>query len=740
MCHNPIMKPAVKKVAKRFWNKARPILLFASLLLALGVVLLVSAFFYFAKDLPDPSSIIARRVSESTKIFDRTGQTTLYSIHGEERRTVIPWQEIPNSIKWATLAGEDANFYQHPGLDYRGIIRAFFENITNLEIAQGGSTITQQLVKNALLGDRRQSFFSVTSRKIKEAVMSLEVERRFSKDEIFWMYLNQIPYGSNAYGIESASQTFFGKPANQLTYAQSAFLVVLAKANTFYSPYGDHLDDALARKNHVLGSMRDLGYITQEEYESAKQEELVFKTPREAIVAPHFVMMVRDYLIKRYGEELVTNGGLQVYTTLDTNKQKLAEELVVKYGDINAQRYKANNAAMVAGDPRTGQILAMVGSRDYFDIANQGNFNVAIARRQPGSAFKPFAYSAAFELGYPDSTVLFDYPIEFNPNCSPSAAQSKDQYGLNCYHPRNYDGRYRGPVTMRQALGQSLNVPSVQVLYLAGIDRTIELAERLGISTLEENRKNFGLSLVLGGAEVKLTDMVAAYGVFANDGIRAEQTFILKIEDANGNILEEYKPKEERALDQQVARLLNSVLSDNQARTPIFGPNSSLYFPGRAVAAKTGTTQSNRDGWTMGYTPSLVVGVWSGNNDNTPMTAAGAGISASGPMWHEFMQRALAGQPAENFPEPNPVLVDKIMLNGAYIFESTDSSGNTTSAVHSILYYVYRDNPLGELPTNPFIDPQFKNWEAAVQLHSGLATTPTPSPNTSPLPSSEPTP
>ncbi|OGN18811.1 MAG: hypothetical protein A3I32_02825 [Candidatus Yanofskybacteria bacterium RIFCSPLOWO2_02_FULL_45_10] len=694
-------------------NLISQILLSLLALFLLGGALSVSAFFYYAKDLPDPSSIVARRVSESTKIFDRTGNTVLYDIHGEEKRTVIPWEEIPETVKSATLASEDNAFYSHAGLDWRGIARALIKNLLSLGVAQGGSTISQQLVKNALLEQDR-----TLPRKIKEAVLTIEIERRFSKDQIFWMYLNQIPYGSNSYGIEAASQNFFGKPAKELNYAEAALLATLTKATSYYSPYGNHLDESLARKDSLLKRMLDLGRITEAQYDEAKNERLEFKPPRDNILAPHFVIMVRDYLIKKYGEETVTNGGLRVFTTLDYNLQKTAQEVVTKYGDINAKKYKANNAALVATDPKSGQIIAMVGSRDYFDIKNQGNFNVATAQRQPGSAFKPFAYAAAIGLGYPDTTVFFDYKTEFNPNCPPSGNGIKDQYGINCYNPQNYDGRYRGPVTMREALGQSLNLPSVKLLYLAGVDRVIDLATSMGITTLQANRKNFGLSLVLGGAEVKLVDIVSAYSVFANDGLREEASFLLRVEDANGNILEEYKPKEEQVLDPQVARMINNILSDNRARTPVFGPNSSLYFPGRPVAAKTGTTQENRDGWALGYTPALAVGIWTGNNDNTPMTREGAGVSAAGPMFHEFITRALASTPIENFIEPNPMTTDKIMLNGSYLQSTSNPDGTTNQQIHSILYYVDRNNPLGDAPSNPAGDSQFNNWEAAVQAGS----------------------
>jgi len=686
-------------------------------LFVIGLALMTGVFLYVAKDLPSPETIVSRRVSESTKIYDRTGTIVLYDIHGEEKRTVIPWENIPEYIKSATLASEDSSFYSHQGLDFRGIIRAFLRNLTEFRITQGGSTITQQLVKKAILTDER-----TFSRKIKEALLSIEVERRFTKDQIFWMYLNQIPYGSNAYGIESASQVFFDKPAKDLTIAQSTLLASLPKAPTYYSPHGENLIETLARKDNILEKMKNLNYISEEEYQTALKEELSFHSPRENILAPHFVIMVRDYLIKKYGEEMVENGGLKIYTTLDYELQKIAEGAIEKYAEKNEELYKAKNAALTAINPRNGQILAMVGSRDYFDMDNEGNFNVAIANRQPGSAFKPFAYAVALQKGFTDSTVLFDYRTEFNPECPAGANQEKDQYGLDCYHPQNYDEGFRGPVTIRQALARSLNVPSVKVLYLAGINDTIDFAQRMGISTLGENRKNFGLSLVLGGAEVKLLDMVSAYGVFANDGIRQSPSFILKIENAVGGILEKYKPKEERVINQQASRMITNILSDNKARTPVFGSNSSLYFPERPVAAKTGTTQANRDAWVMGYTPSLAVGVWVGNNDNTSMTRKGAGISVSGPIWHDFMASALKDKPVEIFLQPDPIEVSKIMLNGEYIFKRLNPDINPPikeasapeTEIHTILYYVDKNNPRGDMPLDPTLDPQFGNWERSV--------------------------
>lgn len=666
----------------------------------IGLIFLVSAFIYYAGQIPDPSSIAARKVSESTKIYDRTGEVLLYDIHGEEKRTIIPWEQMPEYVKKATLAAEDSEFYNHSGIDFKGIARAFYRDLTTFSASQGGSTITQQLIKTSLLGQEK-----TIARKIKEAILAVQIETKFSKDQILWMYLNQIPYGSNVYGIESASQTFFGKQTKDLILSESALLASMIKAPSYYSPYGNHVKELLARRNYILDRMKKSGFVSEKDYQIAVKDVPKIKPFRDNIQAPHFVIMVKEYLTKKYGEDMVENGGLKVITTLDSKLQKISEESLQKYCKINAEKYKAKNAAMVAGDPKTGQILTMVGSCDYFDIANEGNFNVALAFRQPGSSFKPFAYAKAFEKGFPDSTILFDLPTEFNPNCDSSATQIKDPTGQDCYNPQNYDGLFRGPVTMRQALAQSLNIPSVETLYLAGLDNTINLAHKMGITTLND-RDRYGLSLVLGGGEVRLVDMISAYSVFANDGVFNEPSFLLKVTTGNGLVLEEYKQNEERVLDSQIARLISDVLSDNNARSPVFGYNSALYFPDRAVAAKTGTTQENRDGWVIGFTPSLVAGVWTGNNNNTSMTKQGAGISAAGPMWHEFIAKALQNTPSEQFVKPGPVSSDKPILSGEY-------SG--PEGVHNILYYVNKDDPGGYKPDNPYDDPQFKNWEAVVQ-------------------------
>lgn len=705
----------LKKSRFRARKTVKRLLTLAVWFFVIGVIIFLSYFIYLQRTVPGPETLVSRKIGESTKIYDTTGKVLLYDIHGEEKRTIIPWEEIADYIKWATLASEDSDFYNHRGVDFNGIARAFLKNLLEGGISQGGSTITQQLVKKALLGDERASTFRLVTRKIKEIILTVEIERKYNKDELFWMYLNQIPYGSNAYGVEAASKTFFDKSAKNLTLNEAAILASLPRAPTFYSPYGNNIEELLARKNYTLSRMVDLGYITKEEYEKAKNEKIFFQPSIDKITAPHFIIMVKEYLVSKYGESTVENDGLKVTTTLDADLQKFGEESVQKYAKINKEKYQAENAALVALKPGTGEVVTLVGSSDYFNTEGEGNFNVATAKRQPGSAFKPFAYAIAFKKGYPNTTTLHDVKTEFNPKCTPDSLGEKDEYGLDCYSPNNYDGRFRGAVTLRSALAQSLNVPSVKTLYLAGVDETINLAEAMGITTLQD-RSRFGLSLVLGGAEIRLIDLVSAYGVFANDGIRNPWILIKKIENSKGETLEEYREEPRRVLDEQSARLVTDILSDNNARAPVFGYNNSLFIPGREIAAKTGTTQENRDAWVIGYSPSLAVGVWTGNNDNRSMTKAGAGISASGPLWHEFILKALEKGPVESFYKPELVFTDKIILNGRYYPQQ-----ESTQDIHTILYYVDRLNPLlSSFPTEPQLDPQFNNWEWAIRKYYNL--------------------
>lgn len=684
-----------------------------------GAVLAAGAFFlvssatvlWWSKDLPDPQNIDERRVSESTKIFDSTGTHLLYEI-GDVHRTRVSLSGISSHIVNATLAAEDDQFYEHHGLDFRGILRGTILKPLTGQRAQGGSTITQQLIKNAILTPER-----TLRRKVKEAVLALELEQRFSKDQILEMYLNDIPYGSLAYGVEAASQQFFGVPAKDVSLAQAATLAALPQAPSYYSPYGSHFEDLKARQEYILGRMRDLNMITAEQAEQAKQEPLDFLPPRESIRAPHFVFYVKELLESQYGERVVEQGGLKVTTTLDMRLQTIAEE-TLKTNQERLKKLGASNASLVALDPRSGNIVSMVGSIDYFNEEIDGNVNVAIRHRSPGSSIKPFVYAAAFERGYTPDTILVDAETDFGQG----------------YKPKNYNLKEHGPVTMRQALANSLNIPAVQTLYLADVKRATDLAQKMGMTSLTDPDR-YGLSLVLGGGEVRLVDEVSAYGVFANDGTRFPHQAILKVEATGGEVLfdasENPAPGEE-VLDPQVARLVTSILSDNNARAMVFGTNTPLQLGARPVAAKTGTTQEFRDGWTMGYTPSLAAGVWVGNNDNSPMGSRSDGVVVAGPIWNSFMRQALKDTPIENFVAPAPianaphgVLRNQLPeIKGKYVPETNTlyslecpiniGQPRTFKELHSILFYVRRTNPTGPPPAQAEADPQFANWEAAV--------------------------
>lgn len=684
---------------------------------------LIGAYAWIGRELPDPDRIADRDVAESTKIFARDGTTLLYEVHGEEKRTVIPLDRITSDMKWATISIEDQDFYQHSGFDIRGLFRSIFKNVfTGSKV--GGSTITQQLVKNAILSPEK-----TYTRKFKELILSFQLERRFSKDEILQLYFNEIPYGSNAYGVESAALTFFGKHAVDLTLAQSALLAALPQAPSYYSPYGNHTDDLIARAHHVIDRMLDEGFISAENAEKAKAEDILSQvTPRgDNIRAPHFVIWVREQLAEKYGEDTLERGGLQVITTIDPAMQGAAETAIADQVGKNVERYNANNAALVAIDPKTGQILAMVGSKDYFDTENDGNVNVALRVRNPGSSFKPFVYATAFERGYTPDTTLFDLETNFGPDGSGKP-----------YIPKNYDNGQRGPLTMRKALAGSLNIPAVKTLYLAGIPNTLDMAERAGYTTLGD-RDQYGLALALGGGGVKLIEHTAAFSTLAGDGKRHNVVPILKVMDRKGTILEEFEEKEPaEVMSQNAARMITSILSDNEARSFIFGGRNFLTLGGRPVAAKTGTTNDFRDAWTIGFTPSLVAGVWVGNNDNSEMRPGADGSVIAAPIWNSFMRTALGDSKVESFPAApktpddlkpilrgsisgaEPVLVDRVTKkripdscrdSWPEAFRSTVELNDA----HTILHYVVKEDPRGDAPEDPKKDPLYASWEAPVR-------------------------
>ena len=683
--------------------------------------------------MPDLNSFDTRVVTQSTKIYDRTGKILLYDVHADTKRTVVPFESISKNIKNATVAIEDATFYQHGGIKISSIIRSIFANIFSGSFSQGGSTITQQVIKNSLLTTEK-----TITRKLKEWFLSIELEKTMTKDQILSVYLNSNPYGGNIYGVEEASETFFGKKASDVTLAEAAYLAAIPKAPTYYSPYGQNKKQLDTRQKLVLSQMLENNFITKDEYKSAINENVTF-LPQEkyGIRAPHFVEFIKQYLVDKYGEDAVQQKGLKVITTLDYDLQSKAEEIVKDYASTSLPNFNASNLAMVAIDPKTGQILEMVGSRDYFDKTIDGNFNVALAHRQPGSTFKPFVYATAFEKGYTPDTVLFDVPTEFQTTCTPQGDPIDPTAIISsstaCYMPQDFDGLYRGPVSLRNALALSLNIPSIKLLYLAGIRDSLLTAKSMGIKSLSDDPNQYGLTLVLGGGEVSLLDMTSAYGVFANDGIKNSYTGILSVEDLQGNVLESYTQNSQTVLEPNIAETVSDVLSDNVAKAPEYGTNSVFTFPGRQVAAKTGTTNDSKDAWTIGYTPDLVLGTWAGNNDNTPMHKNVAGLIVA-PLWRQLMDSALGTTTANNFTKPQPIdknikpvlrglwqgnetyLVDKI--SGKLATDMTpDETKEEISIpnVHSILYWVDKNDPLGPIPTNPRDDPQFNSWEYGVQ-------------------------
>ena len=671
----------------------------AAALFVSGVV----AISIMAGDLPSVTELTSQKMGQSTKIYDRTGQILLYEISSGEKRTVIPFDQIPKSLKDATISIEDENFYNEPAFDWKGILRAVFVNVMRGGVVQGGSTITQQLARNAFL-----TIDKTFSRKIKELLLAIKLNERYSKDEILGLYLNEIPYGPTIYGVESASEAYFGKPASEMILAESAVLAALPKAPTYYSPWGSHENELIGRQKLVLNKMYKLGKIDKKQLDAALSYKISFE-PRMlgGIRAPHFIMAVQDYLVQKYGEEMVDRGGLKVLTTIDWNLQELAEKAVEAGVERNERLYQSKNAALVAQDVATGQVLAMVGSRDYFDTKNDGNFNVATqGLRQPGSALKPFVYLTLFEKGYSSDTVLFDVPTEFvsnNPSCPAEVDFTKTN--PDCFHPQNFSGTFSGPITLRNALARSINVPSVKVLYLAGMTDVLSNLHNFGVTTLNEPNR-YGLSLVLGGGEVKLFDLVGAYSVLAGEGVKHRQSMILEVRDSGGGLIESFQDKKEIVVDAQYARLINDILSDADARAGLFQASLPLtVFPDYDVALKTGTTDDYRDAWSIGYTPSMVVGVWAGNNDNTAMQRYGGSILAAVPIWHDFMVVALKTQPKQTFGRPEKVTESKPMLNGNY---------SENGQIHSLLYYVDRSDPLGQSPADPSKDPQFKNWESSV--------------------------
>lgn len=644
--------------------------------LALFTTLLIFCalfYLYILKDLPLPTKLSSGSAAETSLIYDRNGKL-LYNIYDQRNQISIPLSVIPAHVEEATIAIEDKNFYHHGAIDLKGMARAAVSIVFKQQI-QGGSTLTQQLVKNSLLTQER-----TVPRKIKEILLSFATEFLYSKDQILELYLNQTPYGGPAYGIEAASETYFGKHAKDLTLAQAALLAGLPQSPTRYSPFGAHPEFAKARQLEVLKNMVEAGYITEAEREKAAKEELKYKTIATEIFAPHFVLYIKDLLVEKYGEKVVEEGGLRVTTTLDLSVQEAAQASVAAQIDSLPRSYHVSNGAALVTNPGTGEILAMVGSKNYFDTSIDGNVNLTTSMRQPGSSIKPINYAVGLINHYGASTAFIDQKT-----CFPNQ-------GGRSYCPVNYDGKFHGLVQMRYALGNSFNIPAVKMLKVNGIPAMIATASAMGITSFKDPI-NYGLSLTLGGGEVKMTEMATAFGVFANGGYRVNLHPILKVVDKKGKVLEEYSPPKspifgKRVFDSGVAFIISDMLADNGARLEAFGPNSQLRITGKAVSVKTGTTNDYRDNWTIGYTPSYLVATWVGNNDNTRMSGVVSGITGAAPIWNDIMSYMLEGKPDQPPSRPSSVVQKKVCIDTGFF-----PSGEQSSCATRLEYFLVGVEP-----------------------------------------------
>ncbi|NCS32494.1 PBP1A family penicillin-binding protein [bacterium] len=607
----------------------------------LGATGSVAVIAIFSKDLPSPDKLSDRDIPQSTKIYSNDG-VLLYEIFGDERRTLVTLEDIPEELKQATIAVEDSEFYSHPGFDVMGILRAA-SVIVQGEGVQGGSTLTQQVVKNTLLTPER-----TIARKIKEFILSIELERKYSKDEILQMYFNESPYGGQAWGVGAASEMYFGKHVRDLSLAESTYIAGLPQGPSLYSPCGAYPENAVVRQEMVLNAMIKNGYLTEEqktEVLDTKLSVLCTGYGQDSIKAPHFVMYVKSILTQMFGEKMVEQGGLRVTTSLDWSTQQIAQEEVEKQiANLAAAHANASNAGVISTDPKTGEILAMVGSVDYFDQEHDGNVNVILSERQPGSSIKPLVYLTAFTLGYSPATFVSDIRT-----CFPGGAGQPD------YCPVNWDGKYWGPMDIRTALSNSRNIPAVKTLQAVGMQNMIDLAHQLGITTLNDLDR-YGLSLALGGGEVRPLDMAQVFSVFANMGEKVPLKAILHVEDSNGTVLFENTVSAQRIVDPGYVYLLNDVLSDSSERKRTFGNSFEI---GRTIATKTGTTNDNKDAWTVGYTPDFVTVVWVGNFDNEPMNGI-QGSTGATPIMKGVVTRALQGVPSKSWDRPENVSVRRV--------------------------------------------------------------------------------
>lgn len=760
---NSRFEPILNK-SKKFLQKSKDFTLKHKKLLSISTLIFLSVIFlifgYIIKDIPSPQKLTRSSSPVSTQIFDRNGKL-LYELYQDQNRTPITIDQIPDYVKKATIAIEDKNFYNHHGLDFLGILRAAFKTLSGQRL-EGGSTITQQLVKIALLEDPRRT----PQRKIREAVLALATEFSYSKDQILELYLNHIPYGGTTYGIESASREFFNKSAKELTLAESALLAGLPQAPSRYSPFGSNPELAKQRQKQVLKRMQEEGFITEDDYNKAVKEELKFADNLVSIKAPHFVFWIKDLLIEKYGEETVNTGGLRVTTSLDLTLQEAAQaSLSSQVAKI--KRLKVSNGAALVTKPKTGEVLAMIGSTNYFDLENDGNVNVTLRYRQPGSSIKPLNYATGLVLGWTPSVMYLDTPTCFNVS------------GQKPYCPKNYDGTFHGPVQMRFAMGNSYNIPAVKQLAMNGIDSFIATASAMGIQGWQDNPERYGLSLTLGGGEVRMVDLATAFGVFANGGVKVPLHPILKVENYKGDTLDTYNTQDvadysssqkldwdsfwkqpqplptassnpspttvttpgllrffsnEQAptptptptptdirkeirtvLPEEVAYIISHMLLDNNARVGAFGSQNFLSVPKKTLSVKTGTTNDLRDNWTVGYNPDYLVSVWVGNNDNSPMSYIASGITGAAPIWNDIMKYLLKNE-KDHFPiQPKGVVSKQICtLTGLLPTPESPCDTRTELFVDKVLptdnyplrrqIWVRRDNKLPLLPGDNTID------------------------------------
>ncbi len=674
--------PQIKTLQLKLKYPKKPLKLSKIQKILLSLLLIFIGFFYWfiLKDLPKPTDLTNRQSTLSTKIYDRNNEL-LFTFYKDQNRSLIALDEIPEHFINATLAIEDQDFYSHKGFSWQGILRSIEQIIFNQQL-QGGSTITQQLIKNALLTPER-----TITRKLKELILSLEVELLYSKDEILEMYLNEVAYGGTAYGAEQAAQTYFSKSIKNVTLTEAALLAGLPASPTTYSPFGNNPHLSVYRQHQVLNRMVEEQYIAPLEAMLAKNQKIKLAPQYTNIKAPHFVMYIKELLAKEYGESMVEQGGLTVTTSLDLNLQNSVQE-IVSNEILKVAPFNITNGAALVTNPQTGEILAMVGSRNYFDTDRDGQVNLTTALRQPGSAIKPVNYSYALQNGYTAASVIQDTPVVY------------DIAGSKPYAPVNYDSRFHGNITLRSALANSYNVPAVKVLASYGVDKMIEHGKYMGITTWNQPER-YGLSLTLGGAEVKMTDMAVVFGTLANLGQRVNLHPILKVTDAQNKTLmdfdcqdlsdqsyEDYLPEPrpeddsdlipeaqaatqhitcqpDQVLNPHVASILSDILSDPLARAPAFGTRSFLNIPNHQVAVKTGTTNDKRDNWTIGYTSDYLAAVWVGNNDNAPMSQVTSGITGASPIWHNIMNEILKDQDSHQFSPPTDLIkVDICPITG----------------------------------------------------------------------------